>query len=699
MRIVPNVAIAATVFFAAAAHAAQITATIAVPTEPGEVLVRAHRLDGRADDVEQRIQVPGVNTLQLHEGVWELRLDNGNFWAPLVYARDSDSVTLPVWPAVPLRGTANGLTKLAVSFTPVDHGGAAGQTECSMDDIAWICMIPPGHYDLRFSTPGSAPEFRWNVTAPGKSGAPLQFVRGASLSGRLEAVRGARISLDGLEVLLSGAQQRYTAKSNAKGFFQFKGLPAGQYSVRAQQEGLATAARPVTIFEASAVELNAPLLLDRPKRLTVTIAPTLDPELKPWRVSVWAYGEGHRGLTGVSESAATPTGEWSLSGLIAGDYEVQIARANGGVWKSVDVTIGDTDVALPQTVFGESIRGVITLGERPLVAKLSFGGENGATLISDDNGHFEGEIPPDKSDERAIYVDAEAARVARTIRAKLDRTESGTRIVIKLPATLLTGRVIGAGGAPRRDALITVSGDGPGAVHQLFSESDGSFQLTGMDAGEYRVRAEDRDERSEPVTVRLADDDSPAEVELVLKNSVIVEGVVRSAVTPVVLADVYGIPRDTPFPPLLPQAKTNEGGRFELKLPPRTMIVDLVMIHPAFDIVMTRLAGQIDSVRHIVATQLGGTLTVDAPTPQDILLRHGGGECWLSWLAHVARANAVVESSRIVLQRLEPGEYSVCSARINECAHGYLPPYGALTLRIGPEHHPDAPTSEKSSTP
>jgi len=516
---------------------------------------------------------------------------------------------------------------------------------------------------------------------PGSLEAALQFVHGASLSGRLEAVRGAKISFDGLELSLSGAEQRYTAKSNAKGFFQFKGLAAGLYSLRARREGLAAQERPVTIVDGAAEDLSAPLLLDHPKRLTVMLAPALDPDLKPWRVSLWVGDGQRRGLTTVTESAAAPAGEWSVSGLVAGEYRVEIARAAGGIWKSADFTIEDADVHLPLALLGEHVRGVITLGDRPLAAKLSFGNEHGAMLTSDEDGRFEGEIPPDAGDERTIHVDAEAAGIARTIRAQIERNESGARMTIRLPATMLSGHVIGADGAAKPDTLVIVSADKAGAVHQVFSDDDGSFQMTGIEAGHYRVIAQTFDEKSKQVMVTLRDDES-AEVELVLENNVVVRGRVGIGETPVMQADVYGIPRDTQFAPFLPQAKTNDGGRFELKLPPHTTLFDLVMVHPAFDVVLTRGAGGMDAVRHVFATQIGGMLAVNTRAPKELLLRHGGGECWLLWLANVPGANGVIDSAQVVLPRLEPGEYTVCSAKTNQCAHGYLAPYGTLTLAL-----------------
>jgi hypothetical protein len=657
--------------------------------DPLEIAVQAHRIDRKADPVEYTIRVPAANELTLGEGVWELRLVGHTAWGPRVYVRNGDSVSMPVWPAVRFRAVANGVTALNAAFKPLHSTGATGETSCDKDGMWWICAIPPGHYDLRFSSPGWAPEYRFDVTVPFPAEMPLRFVAGASLAGRLGSARGAKISLEDVDLSLIPAGgtahgERYTTKSTARGFFQFTGLPPGEYSLSARRKGLTAPVQSVTIVAGMAAELSAPLLLDRPKRLTVTLVPSLDPDLKPWRVSLWSFGMGpQRPLTAVSESAATPNGDWTLNGLIAGDYRVYVSRANGQMWVAEDASIVDADVAVPLTVFGERVTGMITLGDRPLAAKLSFGGEGGLTLESNEEGRFEGEIPPDDGDERTIHVDAGPLDVIRTVRAKLERSGSGERhITIRLPATALVGRVVLADGSPESGAIVTVNRSGQ--IHQTFSKDDGSFQLTGIDAGEYRITARAGDRRSEPATVGLTSD-APAEVELVLKSDVIVRGRFGNGQMPVVAAGIYAIPRDTQWAPFMPQAMTTERGRFQLELPPRTTLYDLVAVHPAFDIVLTRLTAHPESVRQIVATQMGGTLVVHSQSPADLLLRHGGGECWLSWLARLPGAGGAVESARIVLPRLEPGDYSVCSAKSNECARGYLPTHGTLTLKMDRE--------------
>ncbi|HEX2121446.1 MAG TPA: carboxypeptidase-like regulatory domain-containing protein [Thermoanaerobaculia bacterium] len=678
--------VAAAVAFAliaVSAHPAEITVRSAVPIDAGTMTVRAQRLDGAADAIERAISVPGTTSVALPEGLWDIRVTTDAFWAPPLFIRDGDAKSLLVWPAGLLRGSAKGTTVLRVAFTPLDPAGVAGETDCTIDSGSWSCRLPAGRHDLRFSSPGSAPEHRFAVAVPREAPIPLQFVAGASLSGRLEAVRGAKISLGGVEVSLTAhgdGQRSYTEKATARGFFQFKGLAPGRYSLRAQRAGLAAHERSVDIIAGAAAELNAPLLLDRPKRLSVHITPPLDPGGKPWHVELMSVEErpnGTRFLTAVAESVASPDGEWTHSGLPAGAYNVAVSRADGNAWKSQEVTIADADVTLPLSALSQRVAGIVTLAGKPLAASVSFGGRGGATLQSDDDGRFEGEIPPG-DEEREVFVEAEALHVRRTLRVKFERRDLGERYAaIHLPATVFSGRVLREDGSPEPHALITVSGGDAHDFHQTFANDDGCFRLAGLATGDYGVTAEGDSARSERVHVRLSDE-AAGEADLILRPQVVVRGRVGMGPVPLIGADVRAIPRDVSWAPLMPETVTNERGRFELKLPPRTAVYDLVAVHPAFDVITGRMTVEPKTTLHVVANQIGGTIVVDTQSPKDLLLRHDGGEYWAAWLARLAGGSA--DGSRVVLPRFEPGQYSARSAKTNRCVSGELPPHGTLSL-------------------
>jgi hypothetical protein len=357
-----------------------------------------------------------------------------------------------------------------------------------------------------------------------------------------------------------------------------------------------------------------------------------------------------------------------------------VNRANGNRWTSKSVTVEDTDVTLSVSAPAQRVAGSVKLGDRPLAASLSFGGEGGTPLQSDEAGRFEGEIPRGES-EREIFIEAHAQHVRRTISAKFEERDSGDWYAdIELPASALIGRVVREDGAPEPHALLTATGQGHHAFYQAFANEDGTFQISGPDAGEYAISAESEGKRSEQVTVRVTENAAGEVQQLVIRPQVVVRGRLGMGAVPLVGAEIRAIPRDTQWIPFMPHTTSNERGRFELQLPPRTTTFDFVAVHPAFDVTLGRRSVQTGTTLHVVANQIGGTLVIDSDAPKDLLLRHDGGEYWASWLARLAGGS--VDAARVVLPRLEPGQYSACSSKTNKCVSGELSPYGTLKLAL-----------------
>src|SRR5438132_358601 len=128
----------------------------------------------------------------------------------------------------------------AAQISAISQQGAAAQTVLirvqRLDGVADAIerSVPTAAVTDIPLPPGFAPEFRFGMTiTPDKrqSSLHLHFVAGASLSGRVAAVRGALTSIEGTDVALfpaigMNATSKQTVRSDAKGFFQFKGLTA-----------------------------------------------------------------------------------------------------------------------------------------------------------------------------------------------------------------------------------------------------------------------------------------------------------------------------------------------------------------------------------------------------------------------------------------------------------------------------------------
>jgi hypothetical protein len=665
---------------------AQVTATIETTAKAQAIAVRAQRLDGLAEPLMRSIVVPGTADVSLPDGLWELRLDGGHFWMPPLQLRNTDAVSIKVWPTAALRGTSNVAKGLRVQFTGDEAGLPSGEADCSADPESWTCRIVPGRYDLRFSSPGFAPEHRFGVIVGADSeDRPLRlhFVPGASLSGRVAAVRRSKISVDAVEVSLfpamENARDRRTTATDSKGFFQFKGLPPGDYLLRAAKKGTVSRSESINILSGAAAELNTPLLLDLPKRLGVTVMPRLDPTGNPWRVRLsWNDARLHRSDV-ISESPASEAGEWSHPALVAGDYLVGVFSSSGERWKVQDVAIDGENATITILALARKVRGVVSLGDGPLQASLSFDGEGGPKLISDELGQFEGSITPDEGKERTILVEAETPRVKRVVRPKITRDDAGDfQVIVDLPSTTLLGRVSNEDRSPEPRAWITVSGRDPETFQQTFVEPDGSFQMLGFEPGSYRVTADADGRLSKPLDVELRNDKT-AEVELILQRTERIRGRAMTGEAPAIAADVYAFPRDS-WAPVVLQALTDESGFFQLDLPPRTTMFDFVAVHPAFDILLGRTAVVKDKQLGIRLYQMGGTITIESNRDDRALLLRNGAEMPADWLAN--KAGGTVASGRITIPRLIPSQYSICTMKKTKCVSGYLPPHGTLTLSL-----------------
>jgi hypothetical protein len=655
-------------------HGATLTTTLAgAPDTPTRgVTIVGQRLDGVSAPVESTILVPGTTDLPLPEGLWEVRITDGAVWAAPVHLRNVDSANVRVWPTMPVQGTANGIAKLRAQFAPSDgDDGATGEIACEVAKDAWTCRLPAGRHDVRFSSPGMSPEFRSGISAESKGAdLALRFVAGASLHGWVDAatpVEGAQVVLQG-----DGAQQ--VTPANAKGFFQFKGLAPGGYSVSARRKGLVAPGRSVKVLAGVAAELREPLHLDTPKQLTILVVPPLDPDGEMWRLRLTSAGSSE-----VIEERVPHIGQWSRDGLVAGSYNVQLLDAHGGRWRFETIAIGSDDRIVAMPASGTILSGRVTLGGRALgQARVSFGGEGGRVLQADDDGRFAGAIPLGDNDERLIFVEADTPYVRRSVRARIETDDSGeARLSLELPGTTLMGRVLNEDRSPAQ-AFLTVTGETDSETfEQAATESDGSFQVAGLDPGSYRVIAEASAQKSDLLRVNLVPNE-PAEVEIILKHEEILRGKMTIGDTPVIAAKILAIPRDAAWSAVLPETTTNERGMFQLRLPPGTTIFDGLAVHPAFDTVIARGGVRPDKVVWVQATQIGGTLIVDSQEPHEVLLLHKGAELPVKTIA--ALSGGTVGAAQITLPRVEPGEYAVCSFDKTSCASGYLPPHGSLTL-------------------
>jgi hypothetical protein len=361
---------------------------------------------------------------------WKIQASAPGFWSPeTVLGPASDSaLELTLWPAVQVRGVlhipsaAKAPERLDVELLKAPGAADVGQPQppvsvgCHVEKLrVTLCSVPVGRWNLRVQAPGFAPHFLWNRTvkpAKGLDLGDLALRPGGSIFGQVTTSEGpadrrrASVEIQPLtdpgltsDEETQGLKQKGSETLiNAWGYFQLEGVAPGSYQVRASQPGFSPAVRsPVVVKRGTVTELEDPLVLSRPLRLSVTIDPPEAPYQKPWRLRVHR-SRGSELMDQVAEGATDPTGYWRSSPLPAGPYRLEVLDGQGNrvAWRKVDLETGSQEVDLELPLIW--LQGKVVLGDDPLEAHLWFGGIGGTESVeadSDDSGEFLAILPHD----------------------------------------------------------------------------------------------------------------------------------------------------------------------------------------------------------------------------------------------------------------------------------------------------------------
>jgi hypothetical protein len=666
---------------------------------PPVVIATLRRVDGEAP--VRLIELPTGQSAVINDvaaaGTWEIVSTSPSFWAAPVYALGSEAVTLQLWPLGSIRGKLRGQApasgELVVHFVPsTDEAGPAGVIVCPFVGRDWTCSLPDGTHDVKFSVPGYATEFRWGLVVAGNVDiGSLELIPGSSVSGKVLTQNSANV-LKSVEVLLNpfdadagrGRIAQFKGRPDARGFFQIRGLAPGTYNLQARAVDLISETRIVEIIQGTNASLKEPLLLAKPTRVSVHITPWLDPQGKRWHVMLVRSGAAAGEV--IDRSVASPQGEWSLKRVLPGEYELMIQQDDGAEWKHENFVLraGEEDRSIDLVLISQRVSGQITLGQRPIAATVRFGDENGPALIADENGRFEGAFPPLKEGETPLLVTSHTPDVQRSVAVRGEHTPDGDVFFkINLPATTINGRTINEDGSPEPLAIVTLrsTGDDGRAIQQMFSEKDGVFQFEGFEPGKYALQADAFQKASAVVSVDVSTDGSSS-IDLILRPQEEVRGRIAMNGFPVAGADVYALPRDT-HTTLLPKGRSDDQGMFVVTLPPGTKTYDAIVIPRGFYVTAARITRVPKEGLNVSVGQDGGSLTVDAPADDTMLLLvHAGGEYSLSWLTQAAGGTTSVAAGRrrLTIPNLESGQYSVC--RKQTCQSTYVPRFANAVVTV-----------------
>jgi hypothetical protein len=271
--------------------------------------------------------------------------------------------------------------------------------------------------------------------------------------------------------------------------------------------------------------------------------------------------------------------------------------------------------------------------------------------------------------------------------------DGSAELNVDLPSRSITGTVVDEMGRPTAPAMIDVLFP-DNSLQQVVSE-DGSFILTGLTAGRYRLRAFSKELESVDLQdVPLSDDkDATSDVVLPVVPVGHLRGTIRALDGPVLGAALFATrPGDDTRPIIL--SRVDPEGHFDIRFPAATSEVVVAINAPGFAFRLTRAPlGKEEET--FAVEQNGGTLSIDAPTTKSGLrpyLMHDGAILGAAVVGYVAgapfQAN-LSERVRFQIPSVEAGAYSLCwladkrtapSTAVPPCISGVIAPHGALTL-------------------
>ena len=459
------------------------------------------------------VDAAGVAALQLPEsGRWRISIESESCWAAPVFIEaaggEAQTVALRTWPkgsiaaslSVPQQQSLP--ESVQMELRPA-RGDVLTTVTCPVSGGRFQCDGPATSLDLRVEAEGFAPAYFWDVQFAGGRAelSRITLQRGASLSGWLEDERGQAVA--GAEVRLAPQQitpaagrasglaaQTMTASSNARGFFQIRAIPAGDYTVEARTSQRAAAApHEVTIEERRELLLPAPLLLESPISVVVQVDPPLGPDRQPWSVQLGRIDRGDGVLEVVASGRATPAGSWRTEGVERGPYNVEIRGTGGSVVARLD-TIIDSERSMVDVRIGEvRIAGRVRFGTEPVAGDLKFSSPAGTVrLTSGDDGAFEGWLPEEGTWNVQITPEQSLQRVRTRVDVKVPENDTRARLAIDLPVGHIEGVVVDEEGEPVAESEVLVV-RGSDILANAGTAADGSFHVLGLDEGSVVLQA------------------------------------------------------------------------------------------------------------------------------------------------------------------------------------------------------------------
>lgn len=459
---------------------------------------------------------------RLPAGEWEGALQADGYWMPrrrIAASAANGVVTIDVWRTAPVQGKFvlaaknDALPKtfaLAVESPPGSKGPTVGpdtRFDCPVGaDGSWSCSVPAAKLDLVLRAKGFTPQYKWDVAVARDAATNLGTAtlrRGASFVAWLDSASAKALKAPAhaqlVRMTMTGSatagprlmQPVADSAFNARGMVQLAPVPPGTYTLEVTAPGFAPARLDqIQVYERSESVLRAPIRLQPPIAIRLSLLPPRDPAGRPWHVTVDRINELTYGSTRAGKGAADQNGLFVVAGQGAGRFRTSVADANDNRYVDRELEIhGEADAQRTIEIAVRGIRGTVAVGKKPLAATLYFGGRDGTERIrttSNDEGSFAVALP--HAGKWRVDVDAPDEDIFTAVTAQVP--EKRDDVKIELPDNELAGWVTGADG--KRAASAEVMVGTPAGPSLRRAGPDGRFRFRAVAAGVANVMATDR---------------------------------------------------------------------------------------------------------------------------------------------------------------------------------------------------------------
>lgn len=665
---------------------------------------------------------PDGIVLDLEPGVWLVQAFAPGFWtegAEINAGGQMSGAQLTFWPATSLMGEvtpAPGETlpraidiKLNSHQTPATQDKAAqaslpqrnpahAELICPISSGKWSCAGPAGVFDVRIDAEGYAPRYVWDVNLkPGENSdlGKTQLQRVLSVFGRAVRKDGSAPQGPCRAILLPDAErgggpgaaepdnpppdeQSFAVPLSQQGYFQVVGTMQGNHSVTVACPAASGFA--LVKVQSSGETRMDPMTLEE-LTLDFAISPKLDPEGKPWKLTIDVTAPRLRRIADFSDAA--DDGHWTRHGLMAGSYRVAVSSSDGMQWLKQDFDLRPDIGPFALHLASVRVAGKVLLNGLPVKARLEFSDEDGGDpviLNSDLSGRYVGLLPiaSDAKDTSWIMV-AHVAHPETTRKLSdllVPRVPEGKTVPLdlELPNMPVRGVVVSEDGKPQKGAQVTFKSDGG---YQTATSSDdlGSFEMADLSPGRYTATAQSDYGVSDPTPFTVTDT-SENKLKLIMHpNLHIPFYVVAKDQEPIADAAVQ-----LWIAPGIPQAfgHTNRDGRYDATLPPGTAEVGLTVGAADYAVNLVKMPvsstpqpNQSDPSQNQNSVTLhtdGGSLVLNYEPAEGTLdrsaalyLAHNGtivdARTLAGWGTDQSGTN---ENGPAEVELIEPGDYALC---------------------------------------